>query len=53
MRNGDEVQVYGADNTWHDCVYVGKSPQKGHHIIYYNGMPYECANNMIREVIKI
>ena len=46
-RNGDKVNVYGADNRYHECIYVGKSPNEGHHIIYVNGKPWECANEML------
>lgn len=51
MTNGDKVNVYGADNRWHDCIYIGKSPNEGHHIIYKDGKPYECANNMVQQTL--
>ena len=48
MKNGDKVNVYGADNRWHECVYIGKSVNEGHHIIYKDGKPYEAAANMVQ-----
>ena len=51
MKYNDKVNVYGADNRWHECAYIGKSPRKGHYIVYRNGKPWECADNMI-ELIK-
>lgn len=49
FKNGETVEVYGADNRWHECTYLCKSyANKGHYIIYMNDKPYECAGNMIR-----
>ncbi|MDR9419479.1 hypothetical protein [Gracilimonas sp.] len=54
LSNGKKVEVYGADNRWHECTYLCKSyANKGHHIIYMNHKPYECAGNMIRRTSKL
>ena len=50
MNNGDKVMVYAADNRWHECSYIGKSPNEGHHIIYKNAEPWECGKNMVKEI---
>ena len=52
MKNGEVVQVYGADNNYHNCTYIGKSPNEGHHIVYKDGKPWECADEMIIQEAK-
>jgi len=50
MQNGDKVMVYTSNNRYHECTYIGESPNKGHHIIYRNEKPYECSIEMIKQV---
>lgn len=44
MKHGDKAEVYGADNNWHECIYLCKSyANKGHYIIWKDGKPWECS----------
>ena len=51
MKNGEKVMVYGADNQWHECIYLCKSyANKGSHIIYKNGKPWECSKEFVKPI---
>lgn len=40
--NGESVEILGADNKWHDSLYVGQLSD-GRHVVEINNQSYEGA----------